>query len=151
MRTDAVIDKRAVRCPNATLGGYNKWRAQVGDLIWYKEGGVYSGPARMIGRIKYAPSLGAPETQPIRDHILVVQLGADLTYCMERWINPKDVTLVLAPSNQLDVMAYFMGPDMLTAPMDEVRRAASELWSTLGAYREWKQKAGIADREEVSQ
>ena len=137
MRQDASFDKRQVICKNATHLGYGKIRAQVGDLVLTKDGLL----ARMIGRITYAPTL-APTDKPIRNWILAVAMtGQMLEHTSERWIDPADVTRVESIRNQADVLAWFLSDQMTKAPIDEVRRCASEMWSTLDAYRAYMKES----------
>lgn len=134
MRTDATIDRKYVRCPNCRDGfAYDKSRAQVGDLVWFTESG-HTKLGRMIGRIAYAPSLDGEPC--IQNYILCAVLSENMTYMFERWVNPVDVTRVTPVQNQADVMRWFMSDEMIQAPIPEVRRATSEMWSTLFAYRQ---------------
>jgi hypothetical protein len=137
MRQDARFDKRQVICKHATHLGYGKIRAQVGDLVLTNEGLL----ARMIGRITYAPTLD-PTTKPIRNWILAVAMtGQMLEHTSERWIDPETVTRVESISNQGEVIAWFLSDQMTEAPIDEVRRCASEMWSTLDAYRAYMKES----------
>lgn len=140
MRTDVTIDRKQVRCPNTSHGGYDKYKAQVGDIVLFNESG-HSLVGRMIGRIVYAPPCG--ETPAIRNYILVIALSQDMTFSMERWVNPADVMRVQAPRSHKQVMDYFLSDQIVKAPVSEVRAAASEMWTTLDQYLEWKIKTGV--------
>lgn len=137
MRTDVTIDKKQVPCPNASRIGYDKYKAQVGDVITYTERGQEH-TARMIGRIVHAPSLG--ETPAIKGWILAIRINHELDHTCERWINPADVTRVQSLRDHRRVMEYFLSDDLTTAPIEEIRQSTSAGWSTLTAYREWKAK-----------
>ena len=142
MRTDAIIDRKQVRCPNASTLGYGKWKAQVGDLVEFKEGNkVVVG--RMVGRISYAPNLNGGK--PLKNYIVAICIDQMLRYTFERWINPIDVTRVERLRNQTDTVAYFLGTDIAKAPVDEVCKAASDGWSTLDKYRKYRM-----EREEMA-
>jgi hypothetical protein len=146
MRTDCIIDKCQVRCPNASHLGYDKWKAQVGDLVLYSEG-TQRKVARMIGRITYAPELESSD-KPIKNWILGIALtGELLEHTYERWIDPKSVIRVESIREQRAVLEYFLSDEMLRAPIDEVRKCSEDGWSTLARYREWKKKrdADMAD------
>lgn len=137
MRTDATIDKRYVRCPNTSHLGYDKWCAQVGDIInWTESGETRIG--RMIGRVHYAPPCG--EIPAIRDYILVVGMAQDLTHTFERWVNPVDVTRVQAIRNHAEILEWFLSDDMVRAEVGEVRRALEWGGSGLKPYRAWRTK-----------
>jgi hypothetical protein len=142
MRTDAVIDKVQVECPDSSTLGFDKTKAQVGDLVFYHfgdDGPIFHG--RMIGRIHHAPAIGN-DKGPIKNWLLVAQLSPFLDQVYERWINPLWVVRVNAISGdmrQKDILAWFMSDDMVKAPQDEVRACVSEGWSSLAAYRHWKE------------
>lgn len=140
MRTDCTIDKQQVICRNASTLGYGKYKAQVGDVIAWRdstEGDTRIG--RMIGRIKYAPSLMG-DKGPVRNYILAVQLGMEMTSISERWVNPDSVYSVQSIRDHRAVTEYFLSDQMVKAQVHEVRTAASEMWSTLDKYRAWRGK-----------
>jgi hypothetical protein len=145
MRTDVRIDKQQVQCPNASHLGYDKWRAQVGDIITFREADQLR-IGRMIGRIAYAPNLNGGRS--LRNYILAVVLdNHTLSHTCERWINPADVVRIQSIRNQWQVLDWFLSDDMISAPVNEVRESTAGGWSTLYAHRNWK--ANIArDREE---
>lgn len=80
MRTDAIIDKRQVRCPNASHIGYSKPIARVGDLITFTQQDRAI-TARMIGRVHYAPKL-APNDPTVKNWILAVCLNDKLDHTL---------------------------------------------------------------------
>lgn len=135
-RKDATIDRKQVPCCNASLIGYGKRNAQVGDVIRF-DGRL----GRMIGRIAYAPALG--ETPRIQNWILAVCLTDDLTCMCERWVDPATVTYVTPVQNQGEVCAAFFSDTLTKTPMESVRLAANELWSTVAAYLDWRKERGI--------
>jgi len=142
MRTDAIIDRRQVRCPKASTLGYGKWKAQVGDLVLFTEG-QQTRTGRMIGRIHYAPACG--ESPIIRDYLLVVCLNDSLDHTFERWVNPADVQRVEALREQQPVMAYFLSADLVKSPIDEVRRSTTDGWTTLAKYRAYMAERAAQD------
>lgn len=145
MRTDARIDKKQVKCCNASTLGFDKYFAQVGDIITYRESGQLR-IGRMIGRIAYAPACG--ETKSIQNYILAVVIdNYSLNHTCERWINPADVERVQSIRDQMHVLDWFLSDDMVKAPVDEVRQSTSDGWSTLYAYRNWKAQQA-RDQEE---
>jgi hypothetical protein len=149
MRTDATIDKRQVRCPNASTLGFGKWKAQVGDFILFKEGDRQV-CGRVIGRVHYAPPCG--ESPAVRDSVLTICLGDHQNFTMERWVKPEDVLYIESMDGEQGekrraVMAWFLSDEIVQAPIEEVRKSTTDRWSTLAAYRQWRQKlnADIAD------
>lgn len=117
MRTDIIIDRRFVRCPNASTLAYGKYRAQVGDWVTWRypeaDGTIYTG--RMIGRIAYDPTPATAEYRNTRGWIVCLTLGMEMTTVFERWVDPQWVTQVHA--NTPDIarfLAWFAGalPDV---------------------------------------
>lgn len=141
MRNDAVIDRRQVKCPVASLIGYGKRNAQVGDVIQFEENGRRR-IGRMIGRIVFAPRF-RPEDKDIKNWILVVCLGESLTHISERWVDPLNVSSITPLSNQGEVCAAFFSDTLTKTPLELVRMAASGLWTTVSAYLDWRKKAGL--------
>lgn len=150
MRTDVTIDKKQVHCPNTSRLGFDKSKAQVGDLILFSEGERII-TARMIGRIAYAPQCA--ETPPIRGWILAICLNDSLDHTFERWVNPADVLRVEPLENESihrrAVTEYFLSDELTQAPINEVRRSTTDGWSTLAKYRAEvaKRAADLADFE----
>lgn len=147
MRTDCNIDTRQVKCRNSSHVGFSKLHARVGDLLVTPDG-----IARMIGRITWAPTLAGDK--PIRNWICAVVLASDMSFVMERWIDPATVTGVyrLSDVRTREVVKCFLSDDLRKSAkrdVSEVRAYASELWSTLGAYRAYmaKRKADLAEYE----
>ena len=140
MRTDAIIDKRQVKVPYSSHIGFSKWRAQVGDLILFTEGGR-TVTGRMIGRVHYAPALG--ETPIIRDYILCVCLNDALDYTFERWVNPIDVVQVEPMTDEharkrIEVTAWFLS-DLKRESAEELRRTV-EYGAIPPKYRAFRDK-----------
>lgn len=111
MRYDAIIDKYAVKCPNTTMLGYNKWKAEFGDIVIWNCTSEKNVISRVIGRVHYAPA--TPDSPEINDYILGATLSKDLTFVYERWINPIDVVQVYDPvrcgTDMVKRMAFFFG------------------------------------------
>lgn len=141
MRHDVTIDKRQVTCPNASVIGYGKRNAQVGDVIRFEENGIPR-IGRMIGRIAFAPAI-CGEKKHIEGYILAVCLGIELTHLAERWVDPATVTYVTPLWNQAEVCAEFFSDKLTKTPLEIVRAAASELWSTVSAYIKWRKDVGL--------
>jgi len=138
VRTDAIIDKRQVRCPNASHLGFDRWQAQVGDLILFTDGERTS-VGRMIGRVHYAPP--CVESLAVHDWLLVVGLAADLGHTFERWVNPLDVERVQSIREEHSrILTWFLSDQMIKADVQEVRKSTSNGWSTLDAYHAWKDR-----------
>lgn len=143
MRTDATIDRRKVRCPNASMIGWSCKQASVGSLIVFTDGGDER-LGRMIGRVHYAPVLPG-DSRRVKNWILAIVLGSELSHTSERWVDPKTVTRAypLTDANMVRrqaVVAYFLGDDIIGAPVDEVRRAAEYGSPTLADYRAYLAK-----------
>lgn len=147
MRTDATIDRRQVRCPNASYLGYDKWIAQVGDLIRFNEG-AETRVGRMIGRVAYAPRLDG-DSAPVKDYILAAVLSPTLDYVAERWVNPADVVQVQPIRGQAETMQWFLSTDMTRQPVGLVRLCISELWSSFNAFMTWLREAHPAEAAKV--
>ena len=128
MRTDATIDGRQVRVPNASHLGYDKWTAQVGDwIVWTYPDSQSDLIGRMTGRVHYAPACG--ESAPIADWLEVLQLSDDHTHAYIRWIDPQWVTRVHANAPDIQrFLSWFAGP----LPSREWLNGASE-YGTLSA------------------
>ena len=140
MRTDAVIDRVQVICRGASTLGYGKWKAQVGDLILFrqfKEDTTLT-LGRMIGRVHYAPALEG-DSKAVHDHILCLCINSMLDYTFERWVDPANVVIVhpmdTHSPHRRDVVMSFLSDDLIKAGVEEVREMMSARWSTLEGYR----------------
>lgn len=108
MRNDCTIDGRAVLCPNASLIGYGKARAQVGDFVVY--GSDYDNErllARMLGRVTYLENVNGRVVE--NRAILGMVLSDTGAYAFERWIDPAHVRRVTAahPGNAAFAAVFF--------------------------------------------
>jgi hypothetical protein len=112
MRNDIIIDGKQVRLPNINPPlGYDKWKAQVGDVIcWEYDGRMNYG--RMIGRISYARPLAADEAGYTGPYLVVLTLHYGLDHASERWVRPEWVKRCTSPEGFAEFMAYFFGPDL---------------------------------------
>ena len=141
MRTDAQIDRKQVYLPNASTLGFGKWKAQHGDVVLYTQNDQNC-IGRVAGRVHYAPSL-EPNEKPIKDYLLVIQLGSRLDFSYERWVNPADVTECFDPHNEYcriqEVLAFMFSKDFKKESVETLRRFAGE-WSTPAKMREWQSK-----------
>jgi hypothetical protein len=93
MRTDVTIDGRQVICTNASLLGYSTRRARVGCFFVYSDEAGTNHVARMLGRVVFAPRLGA-ELKPVKNHILAMVLMSWAQSAAERWVDPATVIAV---------------------------------------------------------
>lgn len=125
MRNDAIIDRKQVICRNASLIGYSHCTVRFGDIVIYKNGDFDRMIGRVAGRIKYAP--GFDDTPTIRNWLLVIALGSDLTFGMERWINPDDVIQAYDPNNPeryksvVEFISSFFSPDWKKHSVQDLR------------------------------
>jgi hypothetical protein len=138
MRTDVIIDRKLVVCPNASTLGFGKWKAQVGNLVLFKENDkIVTG--RMIGRIQYGYSDG----KSLKNFLVVICISPRLDWTFERWVNPKDVTEIYDLKNEyakhVEVLEHFLSDELVKAPIDEVR-ACSRDWSSLKLKRAYEAK-----------
>ena len=134
MRTDALLDKRKVFCPNTSTLGYDKRYAQVGDIVLFTEN-EQTRIGRMIARVKWAP-----DSPPIKNYILAIVLNEDMTHTSERWIQPERVTRVQALRDHREVIEYFLSDQLIKEPLEDVRRILGE-WPSMNRYRAWRNKA----------
>ena len=157
-KADLQIDRKLVICPNASTLGYGKWKAQLGDIIVYQESTYeakdlstkvnphnHTRVARVIGRVAYAPPLESDE-KPIRNYLLVSALSEDLTFAMERWVNPEDVIRIYNPevTKTQNFLAFFFSPEMPTYSADELRQWSISGFSRVEELREYLKRRGAA-------
>lgn len=108
MRTDVKIDKREIRCPNASAVGSSRKVAVPDDCILYDDGhGLRL--ARVLGRVS-APATGSGETrtEEVKGWALAMVMADNHRHTYERWVNPKDIKDVFSPSPKL--AALFNSP-----------------------------------------
>lgn len=117
MRTDITIDRKQVSLPLRGQMGYMKYKAQFGDVVFFRESPGHITVGRMIGRIArgrdYDPPTGTGRS--LVNHIVVLCLGSTLDFTMERWVDPQDVEMVHS-SKTLDLsrrLGYFFGDEWL--------------------------------------
>lgn len=141
MRNDVIIDKKQVICRNSSLLGYSTCKVRFGMIVRYKNGEFDNMIGRVAGRIAYAPALG--ETPVIRNWILVMALGPNLTYAMERWVNPDDVIEAYDPSRPdtdiLEFITEFFSPSWHQHKPQEFRQWCEYGSRTMAAFKqtEW--------------
>jgi hypothetical protein len=122
VRIDAFIDRKQMRCPNASTIGYGKWKAQTGDIVVYRANEGMTQVGRVIGRITHAPALDGDKS-PTRNYLLLAVLNSSLTFVMERWINPEDVIEVFEPREDVaKMLAFFFSPEFTKESVDTLRR-----------------------------
>jgi hypothetical protein len=146
MRTDITIDRKQVKCPNASMLGFGKWKAQVGNLVTYRvtytDGSSREETGRMVGRIAYGSNLTTGGS--LRNHLVLLSISSDLTHTMERWIDPKDVVRIHDIDEEYlqirSVMNWFLSADLTKAPVEEIRQCLSHGSRTLDSYRDYKAK-----------
>ena len=170
MRTDVSIDRKQVYCPNARALGFGKYKAQTGDLVEYceSEGSEYCESegstriGRIAGRIRLAEDLGGGK--PIANQLLVIALSSDLSFVMERWIDPDSITRIIAmnrgsygeyPDGTEDVgrqayankiralMAFFLSEEFATYSADELRQWCYSGYSSAEQFRDSQQKREV--------
>lgn len=126
MRTDARIDRKQVRLPNASHLGFGKGRAQLGDWVTWKTDGN-EGFGRVAGRVAYAPAI-CEDKEPIRGWLLVMAFFCENTTVGERWVNPEWVTRC-TPANDhtLELWKFMQSDEFVYCPADQLRR-----WSETG-------------------
>jgi hypothetical protein len=138
MRTDVIIDKKQVVCRNTSTLGFSKWKAQVGNLLLFKEGGrIVTG--RMIGRIQH----GYFDGKSLKNHLVVICISPRLDWTFERWVDPNDVTEIYDLNSEYarhaEVLEHFFSVELTKAPIDEVR-ACSRDWYSLKSKRAYEAK-----------
>lgn len=144
MRTDARIDRRAVKLPYRSTLGFDKLIARVGDMVLYREhymDGTHSDSriARVAGRVKHAPALEG-DSKPVRNFLLVITMSEDLTYAMERWIDPVDVQRCWRPqSKHAALMAFMLGEEFHKFPVDELRAWTASGFETPQEFRDYRE------------
>jgi hypothetical protein len=150
MRTDVQIDKRYVYCPNASTLGYGKYRAQFGDFLMWREATYAANDletktnphchmcyGRMAGRIHYAPAI-CDDTEPVRDWILAIALGSNLTFAMERWVDPSEVVEVFEPTAKLQsFLNYFLSEQFKQEKPNTLRAWSTSGFSTMQEYQNY--------------
>lgn len=138
MRTDATIDRKWVKLPNASTLGYGKWRAQFGDFVVFRTGGEPDGGfpslGRVAGRVVYAPAL-EPNEQPVRDWLLVITFTQDMCSVGERWVDPAWVGYCYEPQKKHAALWRFMQSDEFKEYSANDLRAWSE--SGFSTYTDW--------------
>lgn len=130
MRTDAIITKEAVYCPQASTIGIYSRTAHPGDLVTYAEydGRVGTGMGFMLGSVS-APPLGP--TRRIEGYLLLLTLNDDLDHAFERWVDPDDVVTVL-PAPRAGLVRLLCDARFYTLPIDRLRYLANGGYLTPG-------------------
>lgn len=125
MRTDITTDRKQVRLPNVHLSGGNKWKAQFGDIVFYRETPEMYFVGRVAGRIAHGFDLVSGKS--LKDWLIVIALGSHLNFPMERWVNPADIVNCFAPESLelADRLAYFFGPEFKKHSTHALRQWAS--------------------------
>lgn len=132
MRADAQIDRKQVLCPNVSHLGYDKYKAQFGDIVLFIQNDRAQ-VGRVIGRVHYAPALEG-DTRPIRDYLVVAALSDDLTHVGERWVSPDEVTRIYDPTEPdrkiLEMITFFFGASFKDESVERLRRWTGSGFST---------------------
>ena len=148
MRNDARMDRKQTYCPNTyPTMGYDKYKAQFGDCILYKEhleNGEYNVRlARVAGRVDYAPAI-CDDTSPIYDNVLVMAMSDTLTFVMERWIAPEDIIRVWDPNhkdrNIEQLIQFFFSPAFKQESIETLRQWSASGYSTPDKMRDAQAK-----------
>jgi len=106
---------RSVRCPNASVLGYGKWKASPGDWLTYEDGTGRSVPARMFASVH--DWQGRTDNDP-PVLLAVVALAEDLTFGMLRWVNPEHVERVEGRQPPAAMLAWITGAQFEEAAED---------------------------------
>lgn len=142
MRTDARMDRKQVQCPNVSQLGFDKWKAQFGDIVMFTEG-EKTRVGRVVARIEHAPALG--ETEALHNYLCVAALSDDLTFVMERWVKPEDVLRIYDPNEPSlhiqDTIRFFFSPEFKNESVDTLRRWLSSGFATPNDYLAWELRA----------
>lgn len=123
MRTDIVIDRKPVICPNSLTLGYSTKKARVGDVIVVNiECGFRVG--RVISRIV---SGEGDHKVSLENYLVVIALGSNLSFPMERWVDPREVLECYNPKD-LDLANFlheFFSLDFNKLSVDDLRKWGS--------------------------
>ena len=124
MRTDITIDRKQVQIPLKNQIGFMRYKVQFGDIVFFEEAG-FRMVGRMIGRIA---SNCMDNGSNLKDHIVVACLGSDLSFTMERWVDPKYVVACYKPKPPYDLdrkLAIFFSDEWLEQTTDQIRQRLS--------------------------
>lgn len=142
MRIDIVIDRKQVHLPNASTLGFGKYKAQYGDCVLFSEGGQRT-MGRVIGRIAYAPKM---DNDPdLRNYLVVIALGSNLSFPMERWVDPASVSECFNPQDfgNRDIaafMSFFFGESFRKHSTEDMRGWVNYGSATVEGYLASKTK-----------
>jgi len=128
MRTDARMDRKQVKLPCASTLGFDKWKAQFGDMVMFREGHNLE-LGRIISRINYAPVIG-DDSPAIRGWLCVAVFSQDMSFIMERWINPETIERCYTPRpQQIALMSFMFGEEFKKHDTYTLREWANTLSS----------------------
>lgn len=141
-RTDVTVDRKQVRCSNASTLGYGQWKARFGDFVTFSEGGkVMFG--RIAGRVTITSALEYGKV-----YLLVITVGQDHSHAFERFVSPEDVLTITRPSDfDASALTYLLSPDFTKHDTETYRQTYSEGWSTPVAYLAYREKQAQERKE----
>jgi hypothetical protein len=155
MRTDIKVVNRPVKLPydNILKMGRYKMEACKGDIIGYKgfPNGIVS-IGRVVGKILDKSEY--EDRHNCNGYICCVVISEDMSFTMERWIDPVDVLFCYDPNRPLfgsmklvNLYANFFGAEFRNVSADKLRE-----WSVSGFthwddssdnYEECKKRDGV--------
>jgi len=124
MRTDVKIDKKQVQLPYHWRSGYDKYKAQFGDVVFFKEGSRTE-IGRVIGRIAEGND---PDFGNLKNYLVVIGVSLRFGGTFERWVKPENVENCY-PNDCLELsrkLAIFFADKWLSKPTDELRKSAQD-------------------------
>lgn len=138
MRTDITIDRKQVQIPLKNQTGYMRYKVQFGDIVFFDECG-HRTVGRMIGRVAKGQDYPPPDGKggSLKDYIVVACLGSDLSFTMERWVNPADVLAAYKPKPPYDLarkLGIFFSDEWLKQTPDQIR-ARLNIGDFFGDYK----------------
>jgi len=108
---DCDVYEYPVTCSNTSTLGFDKIKAQRGDIVCWADGDQGTHIGRMVG-VVHAKAFG-DEAPAIAGHLLVLALNQCLTYAHLAWIDPTDVRQVVSCQHK-NFLAKFFGNEPLT-------------------------------------
>ena len=129
MRTDVtIVRRRSPRNPSLSTIGHDKYHADPGDLLLYKEhyegGGSGTRLARYVGLVQ--PKPGARDAEKIKGLLFVLALDETASFAYERWVAMMDVVRIHPAPEATSFLRWFFGPFSAWSNPEILRRKAAE-------------------------
>ena len=141
-RTDVNIDRKQVRCPNASTLGYGEYNARFSDFVTFSEDNAVKF-GRIAGRVTITSALEYGKV-----YLLVITIGQDHSHAFERFVEPADILTITRPANfDANALTYLLSADFASHSTEVYRQTYSEGWSTPVKYLEWKDKQAQERKE----